>query len=188
MSVGVDEARFRELFNDTEPAIVAYVRRRCADPTEVADVVAETFLVAWRRLRAVPRGPEALFWLYGTARHVLLNQQRSSFRKRRLLKRFAAHIDRSTVVADPSPTDELVRAALERIPATDAELLRLVYWEGLAPVEIATMLNTPAPTVRSQLTRARRRLRSQIAPAAARTPSRMLVQPLAQRYGGGPRA
>jgi DNA-directed RNA polymerase specialized sigma24 family protein len=48
------QVRFGQLYRDQARAILAYALRRIEDPEDAADVVAETFLVAWRRLDAVP--------------------------------------------------------------------------------------------------------------------------------------
>ena len=50
-------------------------------PEDAADVVAETFLVAWRRLGEVPNGAEARLWLHGVARRVIANLDRSGRRR-----------------------------------------------------------------------------------------------------------
>jgi RNA polymerase sigma-70 factor (ECF subfamily) len=69
--------RFEGLFRDNYAAVRGYALRRA--PRDMAqDVVAETFLVAWRRLDDVPA--DALPWLYGVARRVLANQRRSADR------------------------------------------------------------------------------------------------------------
>jgi hypothetical protein len=65
------EARFARLFTDAERDILAYALRRVARPEDAADIVAETFLVAWRRLEDVPAGDGARLWLYGVARRQL---------------------------------------------------------------------------------------------------------------------
>jgi RNA polymerase sigma-70 factor, ECF subfamily len=51
----VDErrARFERMWRDCAPAVAAYALRRTS-PEAVEDAVAETFLVAWRRLDEVP--------------------------------------------------------------------------------------------------------------------------------------
>ncbi|HEX6652604.1 MAG TPA: sigma factor, partial [Thermoleophilaceae bacterium] len=69
--------RFERMFRDSYPLVRAYALRRAA-PEGAQDVVAETFLVAWRRLEDVPEDP--LPWLYGAARRVLANQRRSAAR------------------------------------------------------------------------------------------------------------
>lgn len=54
------------------------------DPADAADAVAETFLVAWRRLGEVPDGREARLWLFGVCRRVLANHRRGELRRRHL--------------------------------------------------------------------------------------------------------
>ncbi len=61
--------RFSEMYGALYGRIHAYAERRVG--AEAADeVTAETFLVAWRRLDAIPSEP--LPWLYGVARNVVL--------------------------------------------------------------------------------------------------------------------
>ena len=48
------EERFRELFNAYYHQVLGYALRRAASRDDAADVVAETFLVAWRRLDDLP--------------------------------------------------------------------------------------------------------------------------------------
>ena len=62
------EERFTALFEATRIPVLAYAIRRVADPADAADVVAEAYLVAWRRLDDVPEGAEASPWLFGVAR------------------------------------------------------------------------------------------------------------------------
>ena len=70
------EDRFCALYEWTRPQILAYVLRRTASRDDAADVVAETFEIAWRRLDDVPSGQAGLLWLYVTARYVLANHGR----------------------------------------------------------------------------------------------------------------
>jgi hypothetical protein len=59
--------RLTELYDRHGRDVLAYALRR-ASPDDAADAVADTFLVAWRRLAEVPAEPEARLWLYGVAR------------------------------------------------------------------------------------------------------------------------
>ena len=52
-----DEQRFRELYDRTYDRVWAFVLRRTPDEEAAADVVSETFLVVWRRIRDVPTDP-----------------------------------------------------------------------------------------------------------------------------------
>ena len=70
------QIRFGRLYRDQGRAILAYALRRVEDQEDAADVVAETFLVAWRRLGEVPIGDGARLWLYAVARRVIANLDR----------------------------------------------------------------------------------------------------------------
>jgi RNA polymerase sigma-70 factor (ECF subfamily) len=156
--------RFSRLFGDHERELLAYVLRRVDRPEDAADVVAETFLVAWRRIDRVPAGDDARLWLYGVARRQLANQRRGHLRRSRLADRLRSELE-VTVVGAGGPEDHrvaAVRAALSRIDEEDREILRLTSWEGLSPSEIAAVVGVPAVTVRSRLHRARKRLRSEL--------------------------
>jgi len=156
--------RFNRLFAETERELLAYALRRVERPEDAADVVAETFLVAWRRLETLPAGDEARLWLYGVARRQLSNQRRGQLRRSRLADRLRAELP--VAIAGARAGDDhrvaAVRAALARLEEEDREILRLSCWEGLAPAEIATVLGIPGVTVRSRLHRARKRLRAQL--------------------------
>lgn len=149
--------RFVGIYEDCVRDVTAYALRRTGDRTIAAEVAAETFVVVWRRLDDVPGGDSARPWVFGVARHVLANQARTTRRRDRLVERIAALANSLAVTTVDG--DEAVDAALARLADSDAELLRLRYWEGLKPAELAVMLGTGASTVRSQLTRARQRFR-----------------------------
>ncbi len=157
-----DEALFRRLYTDNFGAVLAFAVRRTEGPDDASDVVADTFLVAWRRLDDVPPGDEARPWLYGVARRVLANQRRSLRRRERLGARLRATLAEANTPDPGHPADDVdrVRAAMNALSAGDRELLQLVGWEDLRPHEVAVVLDLPATTVRTRLTRARARLRA----------------------------
>ena len=92
----------------------------------VDDVVADTFLTAWRRLDDVPAGDAARLWLYRVAYRVIGHSWRSTTRRRRLderLRLVARHPDAAAdecVIAD---ADRRVLAAADCLNHTDAEVL-----------------------------------------------------------------
>ena len=156
-----DPARFRRLYADNFPLLLAYAVRRVAQPEDAADVVAETFLIAWRRHRELPRGDEARLWLYGVARRVLANHHRAGVRRERLGAQLRQRLT-TVFPADPGaevPERLAVRAALARLGELDREVLMLTGWEGLEPREAAVVLGVSAAAVRTRLSRARARIR-----------------------------
>lgn len=164
--------RLVELFEAHHGAVLGYVGRRSATPEQAADAFADVFLVAWRRLDDVPAGDEARLWLLAVARRVLANARRSSRRQRDLTDRLAASLPRAAfVVPPPDEPDGRVRAALAQLGPDDAEVLRLVGWEGLTPTQAAAVLGVAPPLARVRLHRARRRLRGLLAAADAEADS-----------------
>lgn len=154
------EARFERLYAEHGRSVLAYAVRRASDAQDAADVVADTFLVAWRRVADVPAGEAARLWLYGVARNILANQQRSERRRHRLGERLRHELPAVLEDAGAPAQTGLVVAALARLGPDDQEVLRLAGWEELSPGEIAVVLGIGQVAVRSRLHRARRRLRA----------------------------
>jgi hypothetical protein len=73
--------QFTELFTAYYGPVLAYVQRRVgADLAQ--DVVADTFVAAWRNVRELP--PDPLPWLYRAAHFSVANQRRTLARRNRL--------------------------------------------------------------------------------------------------------
>jgi RNA polymerase sigma-70 factor (ECF subfamily) len=160
---GAAEAEFAVLYAEHGRDILAYALPRAAGPEDAADVVAETFLVAWRRARDVPPGAEARLWLFGVARRVLANQRRGEGRRTRLAERLRAELPAAAVQPDPDGEGAAVMRALARLDQDDRELLLLANWEELSSAQIARVLGISTVAARTRLHRARHRLRAEIA-------------------------
>jgi RNA polymerase sigma-70 factor (ECF subfamily) len=153
--------RFGAIYRAHYRAVHAYVYRRLARREEVADVVAEVFVVAWRRLDDVPGGDQTLLWLYGAAHRTALNWQRSARRRSRLTGRLREDA-RPRVTESEDPRYEEVRAAIDRLRPQDREVLRLVIWEALSHSEAAQVLGCSTNAVAQRLRTARDRLRTEL--------------------------
>lgn len=126
------------------------------------EAVAETFLIAWRKIEDVPDGDEALPWLFAVAYRTLGHQRRSATRRTKLAVKLAS-VGATQMQA---PEDYIVIRqeaqriieALSRLKAKDQEILRLSVWEELTHDQIAQMFDLSATAVRKRLSRARQRL------------------------------
>jgi RNA polymerase sigma-70 factor, ECF subfamily len=157
------EVRFRLLYEEHGKDLMAYALRRAQDPEDAADVVAETFLVAWRRGTEVPVGEAARLWLFGVARRILSNQQRAGRRRAKLAERLRSDLAAEVEGWPEAETDpEGLRTTLERLDPDDRELLTLIAWEELTPGQAARVLGISAVAARSRLLRARRRFRAEL--------------------------
>lgn len=152
--------RFDVVYRTHFDPLLAYAIRRTDQPADAADVIAETFLVAWRRQAEMPGGEETRLWLFGVARKVLANARRGSGRRDRLGERLRRSL---SVLPEPDPTGAAstrltVRAAMDRLGDLDREVLALALWEELTPAEIARVIGVAPGAVRTRLSRARVRL------------------------------
>lgn len=163
-----DSRRFSELYRETSDRVTAYARSRLP-PDQAADVVSETYLVAWRRLADVPERP--LPWLLVTARNLIARHDRGSLRNGYLV----AEIERlhdllpGAVgdIADEVGERLTVLSALDTLPAADREVLLLAAWDGLSPREAGAVLGCSGPTFSVRLHRARTRLTRAVTDADA---------------------
>ena len=149
--------RFRSLYNSTFNDIYAYAARALApDRSEIDDVVAEVYLVAWRRIDELPQRPQDRLWLFGVARNVVRNTRRSTNRRLLLVNRI--HRQPRLPIGSPEPSDVDVTDALRRLSPNEREVMQLVVWDGLSPAETAEVLKCSVNVVEVRLHRARRRL------------------------------
>jgi RNA polymerase sigma factor (sigma-70 family) len=174
--------RFERLFRESYPLVRAYALRRAA-PDAAQDVVADTFLVAWRRLEDVPEDP--LPWLFGTARRVLANQRRSAARGAALERRLtgAAGADAQADLGDSVADAELVREALGRLSDRSREALMLIAWEGLDGARAARAAGCSKAAFAVRLHRARTQLAAELALLEALPPPDRSPEPRSLEVG-----
>lgn len=172
----MDEQKFRQIFTEHGQTVFGYAARRVG-PDRADDVVADTFLVAWRRRADVP-DDRIRAWLLTTARWVIADARRAAVRRDRLLVALPPPED------EPDPAGSLasdmdVRRALASLKAVDQEVLLLCEWDQLSHAEAAAVLGCSAATFAVRLRRARARFaRALDGPAPPRLPEPHI--PLAQ--------
>jgi RNA polymerase sigma-70 factor (ECF subfamily) len=151
----VSRERFEQLYRQHAGAVLAYARRRTT-PAAADDVVADVFLIAWRRVDDVPAEP--LPWLLGVARRVLANQRRGEYRGAALRDRIRGQqvSGVGAAVGDDGPSAAV--RALWSLGASDQELLMLIAWDRLTRAQAAEALGVSVGTLAVRLHRARRRL------------------------------
>jgi len=140
-------------------------------PTHAEDLVQNT-LLACVQARDRFRGDSSFVtFLLGIARNQVLMWWRTRARRGPTeafdeLSLEALGASPSTMVAQRRE-QQLLLAALRRIPLGSQILLQLHYWDGLGGAELATVLGIPEGTVRSRLRRAKELARQEIETLAA---------------------
>jgi RNA polymerase sigma factor (sigma-70 family) len=146
--------RFEQIAAEVYEPVQRYIRRR-ARADLVDDIVSDTMMTLWRRLDDVP--PQAVLpYSYGVARRSLANARRADGRHLRLVRRIGA--EPRPQPASSNPLDPELHTALEQLPQSDREILRLWAWEGLEPGEIATALGLTPNAASIRLHRAKKKL------------------------------
>ena len=157
--LSVGGAALTNALEHAAPDLLAYLEHR-AGPSDAPDLLGETMVVAWRRVRDLPQDPErARMWLFGIARGTLLNHARGARRQWALVDRIRV-LAATDEVAPPSDDGIDVRDAIARLDPDLAELIRLVHWERFSVADAAEVLGIPASTARSRYQRAKEALRA----------------------------
>ncbi|WP_051662443.1 MULTISPECIES: RNA polymerase sigma factor [unclassified Microbacterium] len=159
MSRHPEDAALIVVFEASASDLLAYLSRRVG-PDDAADLLGETMVVAWRRVRQLPTDPErARMWLFGVARGTLLNHARGERRRWALADRIRSHAAEELSTA-PADTGSEVRDAIARLGPDLSELVRLVHWDGFSLTDAAELLGIPASTARGRYQRAKVELRA----------------------------
>jgi RNA polymerase sigma factor (sigma-70 family) len=160
-----DADAFGELFDSYAKAVYNHAFRLIGDWSVAEDVMAQTFLEAWRsRERIAADGGSLRPWLLGIATNLARGHRRASRRQAAALSRLGAPPDSPDFSDDVTGRlDDADRiAALHRslscLRPDELEVLALCAWSGLSYAEAAEALGVPVGTVRSRLSRARARL------------------------------
>jgi RNA polymerase sigma factor (sigma-70 family) len=137
---------------------------------DAKDVVAITFLEAWRRRTQVRFVDDSLLpWLLVTATHSARNISRSARRYRDLLERVPPSPD------VPDPADALdagpAMSALATLSEAHRNVVTLCIIEGLPLADAALVLRVPVGTVKSRLHAAKRALAERLAPSEPAAPT-----------------
>jgi RNA polymerase sigma-70 factor (ECF subfamily) len=160
-----DREAFAQLYEEYARAVYNHALRLTGDWSTAEEIMSDTFLAAWRtRTRVHEEGGTLLPWLLGIATHKADNARRAQ-RRRRL---FLARQPQPPVQEDFAPRtigriDDArrlltVHAALGRLRRQEQEVLALCVWSGLDYQQTAEALGIAVGTVRSRLSRARKKL------------------------------
>lgn len=143
--------------------LLNYFLRRVSIREDAADLLAETFLVAWRHIGRLPRtDQEARMWMFVTARNVHHNYQRGASRRNDLADRLRLDLS-SNHDHGLAPEDRLdVQAAVRALPIDQREMVMLIHWEGFTLPEAASIAGIRESTARGRYQRAREALHSRL--------------------------
>jgi len=153
---------WKTCFAQLGPALLLFARRWTNCRADAEDIVQEAFVRFWRRQHSI----ENRALLYATVRSTALDRLRSDQRRAR---REAMAADDSEETFDPpflamDEGQQLLAAAVERLPNEQREVLVLKIWNDLTFAEIGNVLEIPQNTAASRYRYALGALRKTLQP------------------------
>jgi RNA polymerase sigma-70 factor (ECF subfamily) len=155
-ALGLDPKRFRAFYEDALPRIYGYFLHRCGGSVPVAeDLTQETFLASVDELTKGRRPEAPIPWIYGIARHKLLDHYRKQARAEQPLADAALALDESAGAVQDDGGCERAVAALAAVPASQRAALVLCYLDGFTAAEVAGEMGKSTAAIHSLLERGR---------------------------------
>jgi RNA polymerase sigma-70 factor (ECF subfamily) len=147
-----DRDAFEELYRRFARPVLGLALRRLGDHGRAEDAAQETFAAVWRSARSFrPERGTGSAWLFAVARHAIIDRARQ-----RVEPAVAEIVDEAAAEEGPAEAAEQdwlafrVRAALERLPERERQVLELAYWSELSQSEVASYLDVPLGTVKTR--------------------------------------
>lgn len=158
-----DRAAFAVLFTYYAPRLKAYMVRRGAAHELAEELAQETLLTIWRKAAQFDAArASGAAWIFAILRNLHIDQARRM--------RLALADATRTVEAEAPPSADAaietarrtarLRAALAALPAEQADVVRLSFFDDRPHAEIERHLGIPLGTVKSRLRLAMARLRN----------------------------
>ena len=161
--VARDQAAFTTLFDYFGPRVKSFLMSRRLDPQAADDLAQEVMLTLWRKAHLYrPDKASVSTWVYTIARNRMIDDQRVEAKRARL----DTSDPSQEQPAPATPEEEVQRAsdisivtsALQSLPQSQEEIMRLSFMDGQSHHEIAERLGLPLGTVKSRIRLARQRL------------------------------
>ena len=166
---GGSRAAFEELFARYRKPLYGFFGRRLNNSERADDLTQETFLAVIRAVSRYEPRASVRTYLYGIALKLVAAERRKVFRN----SAWSSALGLGTTEPNTDRTPDtvlLVRQALERLDASDREILMLREYEQLSYSDIAELLRIPVNTVRSRLFRSRLALKDYLESEAKTNP------------------
>jgi RNA polymerase sigma-70 factor (ECF subfamily) len=157
-----DRQQFALLFGYFAPRLKSFFLRLGLSPAAAEDLAQETMLTVWNKAQSFDASrASASTWIFTIARNLRIDLLRRERDPNLLAELYDG-------VVEPMPSDNVltverevrIRAALDKLPADQADVIRLSFFEDRPQSEIANTLDIPLGTVKSRVRLAMNRLRA----------------------------
>lgn len=140
------------------PNLRAFARSLSGNTSQADDLVQETLVKAWKNQASFQAGSNLRAWLFTILRNSFLSERRR--RKNEIEDANGAFAERVVVAGSQIDHMDMLdfSAALQQLPDDQREALLLVGAEGFSYEQAAEMCGCAVGTIKSRVSRARRRL------------------------------
>ena len=166
-----DAEALGELYDRYGRIVYSLILRVVRDAGTAEDLVQETFLRVWNRVRAFdPEKGSIGPWLLAVARNRAIDYVRSAGGRERNAIEFeetghpALYTDIEQDLLQSDQTRR-VKAAMEKLSNHHRQVIELAYFEGLSQTEMAERLGQPLGTVKTWVRAALKTLREELGTA-----------------------
>jgi RNA polymerase sigma factor (sigma-70 family) len=150
-----DESAVKAVYERFRGPVFAISLSILHDHGLAADSTQQTFIKAWQAAATYDADRDLGPWIYAIARRTAIDIYRKSSRSV-----VSDEVDSTSMPTGMDTVWEVfeVRAALDRLPDEEREVMKLSHFDGLTHVEIAEHMDIPLGTVKSRSHRAHQRL------------------------------
>lgn len=166
-----DEDAFRELVEATEDRVYGTIAKMLGGTEGAEDLAQRVYLRIWQARGRYEPSAKFTTWLFSITRRLVLNERRGRSRRGAVFYEPRPEEDVREAVAPDSPAAEAsaaelaraIDAALAALPEDQRTAMILRRYEEMPYEEIAAVLGSTVPAVKSLLFRARSTMREKLA-------------------------
>jgi len=160
-----DMAAYEVLYRRFETKIFHYLLSAIHDEPTAEDLLAEAMVAVWKGAKNFKGDSQVSTWIFGIARHKMLDGIRSRTRNRNE----TVAMDEAMEIVDPGENPEkkaeqdaeadIVKKAMGTLSTEHREVLFLAFYEELPYQEIAERIEAPINTVKTRVYYAKKQLK-----------------------------
>lgn len=168
-----DHTAFRHLVERHQNSLVGTISKMLGNESDSEDIAQQVFIRVWKHAKRYKPDNKFTTYLYTIARNLVYNESRRRSRKKTSSSDQLSEDHHLQFPADANhePDNNLLEAelrnaidaAIQKLPENQRMAVVLRRYENVPYEEIAVVLNTSVPSVKSLLFRARTTLREHLA-------------------------
>lgn len=139
--------------------VYRYVKQICHDKTLVADIVQDTFLIAYEKADVLQNHKNPDKWLYATARYQMLKVVENKISPLNLDSFSETLADNNTYEDDIITGCDIFTGMVKNLDSYELRLMIQHYEEGYSASELAEQYHTTPGSIKMKMQRAKRKLK-----------------------------